>query len=111
MKDKKVISIIDIINRKKEKHLENVKKELNRAIDNLDISIEDILNSFVNPQLTPYNNKDIEDNKDITLTYVKAGLKINIDVLNGLGLEEAAKEIEAVLIKLNNNFYWDGNEN
>jgi len=110
MKDKKVINIVDLINRKKEKHLQNVKKELNRAIDSLDINIEDILNNFVIPQPTQYNNKDIKDDKDVTLTYIKAGLKINIDFLNDLGLKEAAKEIEAVLIKLNNNFYGDSNE-
>lgn len=109
MADKNVIDIRDLIRQKKEKSLLDTKKSLDLAIDDLDIDIEDILSTYVNPDSSMYND-NIEYDNDMLLSCVALDLKNTALLLKDLGLEAAANDIEAVVNKLNNNFYGDNNE-
>lgn len=109
MPDDNVIDIRDLISQKQEVALKNKKQLLNKAIDGLDIKIEDILNKYVIPDESCYNH-NMKDDKDISLLYSILALKNTISELERLGMEAAANDIAAVVNKLNSNFYGDSNE-
>jgi hypothetical protein len=96
--DDKVIDFVKVL---EERKMNEVKKELEATIYDLDIDIEKILSSFVIFNDGEYNNITDIDEKQMIIN----------NLLDTLGLHEAAEDIQNVINKLNKNSYGDSDEN
>ena len=104
MSDDKVIDFVKVL---EERKMNEVKKELEATIYDLDIDIEKILSSFVIFNDGEYNNiTDIDEKQMIINNLIFAVMS-----LDTLGLHEAAEDIQNVISKLNKNSYGDSDEN
>jgi len=105
MSDKKVINLQDVLRRKKEKDVENLRNELDQSVYELDI--EEILRQFVHFDSARYYLNVEETTNDMKIIIDR--LSFAIESLTLLNQHEAAEEIEAVIHKLINNSY-DGDD-
>lgn len=103
--DDKVIDLVEIIQKRK---MEKAKKELDFAIDDLDIDIDKVLSTFVFFNLDEYNDNTYEQINEKQM--IINNLIFTVASLDVLGLHEAAEDIQAVINKLNNNSYGDDDE-
>ena len=103
--DDKVIDLVEIIQKRK---MEKAKKELDFAIDDLDIDIDKILSTFVFFNLDEYNDNTYEQINEKQM--IINNLIFTVASLDVLGLHEAAEDIQTVINKLNNNSYGDDDE-
>ena len=88
--------------------MEKAKKELDFAIDDLDIDIDKVLSTFVFFNLDEYNDNTYEQINEKQM--IINNLIFTVASLDVLGLHEAAEDIQAVINKLNNNSYGDDDE-
>ena len=103
--DDKVIDLVEIIQKRK---MEKAKKELDFAIDDLDIDIDKVLSTFVFFNLDEYNDNTYEQINEKQM--IINNLIFTVASLDVLGLHEAAEDIQTVINKLNNNSYGDDDE-
>ena len=88
--------------------MEKAKKELDFAIDDIDIDIDKVLSTFVFFNLDEYNDNTYEQINEKQM--IINNLIFTVASLDVLGLHEAAEDIQAVINKLNNNSYGDDDE-
>ena len=103
--DDKVINLVEIIQKRK---MEKAKKELDFAVDDLDIDIDNLLSTFVFFNLDEYNDNTYKQINEKQM--IINNLIFTVASLDVLGLHEAAEDIQTVINKLNNNSYGDDDE-
>ena len=107
MSDDKVIDITELIKKKKELEVKNLKKQLDLAVDDLGIDIDEIINTFVFFDPTAYYlNKEDDLKEDLVL----GSLESSYLLLEEMGHQKIADEIQNIIFKVNNLFGEDNED-
>jgi hypothetical protein len=99
MSDNKIIDITEIIKKKKEKQAAEARNQLNIAIDDLDIDIDKIINTFVffDPANYYLNNED-----SMTTDMIIGSLQCASSLLIENDMQQIADDVEKIILKISN---------
>ena len=99
-----IINIQEAIRKKQEASLNKVKKELDKALKDLEeYDMEKELNRYVIPNNNEYY--ELSKDSDISVQNVSNILLTALDMLVKLNMKHASADVENVIIRLKNNSY------